>query len=259
MSRATPEDLPALLQLLTGSGLPVDDLDDPQANVQLFVARDTQGLAGVVGLQLAGDRGLLRSLVVAPERRGQGWGRALVTEAERAALREKLHELVLLTETAAPFFEHLGYRAADRGGMPAAVQATRSFASLCPATARCLSKPLELAIYHNGNCGTSRNVLQILRQASLEPRIIEYLRTPPDRQTLLHLLQRMEMRPRELLREKGTPYAELGLDDPALSDDTLIDHMLAQPILINRPIVVAPWGVKLCRPSETAREFLGLA
>ena len=258
MARAAPDDLPALRALLTANGLPIDDLSDPQADVQLFVARDAQGLAGVVGLQLAGDHGLLRSLAVAPERRGQGLGRQLVAEAECAALKAKVRELVLLTETAAPFFERLGYHAVDRAGMPAPLQATRSFASLCPENARCLSKSLHLAIYHNGNCGTSRNVLQMLRQASLDPQVIEYLKTPPDRPTLQRLLQQMGMTPRELLREKGTPYAELGLDDPTLSDDTLIDHMLAHPILINRPIVIAPWGVKLCRPSETAREFLRL-
>ncbi len=101
-------------------------------------------------------------------------------------------------------------------------------------------------------------MLAILRDASLKPDIIEYLRNPPERATLVDLLARMKMTPRDLLREKGTPYAELGLDDATLSDDALLDHMLATPILINRPIVVAPWGVRLCRPSETAREFLGL-
>jgi len=117
----------------------------------------------------------------------------------------------------------------------------------------------RFTIYHNPNCGTSRNVLAMMREASLEPEVIEYLKNPPDRRTLVRLLEQMGLTPRQLLREKGTPYAELGLDDPALSDDALIDQMLAHPILINRPIVVAPWGVKLCRPSETAREFLRLA
>jgi len=121
-----------------------------------------------------------------------------------------------------------------------------------------MTDPKRFTIYHNPGCGTSRNVLQMMREASLDPQVIEYLKTPPDRDTLRRLLQQMNMTPRELMREKGTPFAELGLDDPTLSDDVLIDHMLAQPILINRPIVVAPWGVKLCRPSETAREFLRL-
>ena len=118
---------------------------------------------------------------------------------------------------------------------------------------------IDIVIYHNPACGTSRNTLALIRNAGIEPHVVEYLKSPPSRAQLQSLLGRMDISARELLREKGTPYAELGLDDPALSDDTLIDHMLAQPILINRPIVVAPWGVKLCRPSETAREFLGLA
>jgi arsenate reductase (glutaredoxin) len=167
-----------------------------------------------------------------------------------------VRELILLTETAAPFFARLGYQPAARESMPPEVQATGEFASLCPSTAVCLAKPLRLAIYHNPNCGTSRNVLALMREASFEPDVIEYLRTPPDRATLLDLLKRMNFTPRQLLREKGTPYAELGLGDTSLPDDVLVSHMLETPLLINRPIVVAPWGVRLCRPSETAREFL---
>ena len=114
----------------------------------------------------------------------------------------------------------------------------------------------EVTIYHNPNCGTSRNVLGLIRNAGIEPTIIEYLKAPPDRQTLLGLIERMGIRVRELLRTKGSPYDELGLDDPKLTDDQLIDAMLANPILINRPIVVTPLGVKLCRPSETVLEIL---
>jgi arsenate reductase len=114
----------------------------------------------------------------------------------------------------------------------------------------------EVTIYHNPNCGTSRNVLGLIRNAGIEPTIIEYLKAPPDRQTLLGLLKRMEIRVRELLRRKGSPYDELGLDDPKWTDDQLIDTMLANPILINRPIVVTPLGVKLCRPSEIVLEIL---
>ena len=114
----------------------------------------------------------------------------------------------------------------------------------------------EVTIYHNPNCGTSRNVLDLIRNAGIEPTIIEYLKAPPDRQTLLGLIKRMGIRVRDLLRRKGTPYDELGLDDPKWTDDQLIDAMLANPILINRPIVVTPLGVKLCRPSEIVLDML---
>jgi arsenate reductase len=114
----------------------------------------------------------------------------------------------------------------------------------------------EITIYHNPACGTSRNVLALIRGSGIEPKVIEYLKTPPDRATLAALLARMNMRPRDLLREKGTPYAELGLAAGHWSDAQLIDLMLEHPILINRPIVVTPRGVKLCRPSESIKELL---
>ena len=114
----------------------------------------------------------------------------------------------------------------------------------------------EVTIYHNPNCGTSRNVLGLIRNAGIEPTIIEYLKAPPDRQILLGLIKRMGIRVRDLLRRKDTPYDELGLDDPKWTDDQLIDAMLANPILINRPIVVTPLGVKLCRPSEIVLDML---
>jgi arsenate reductase len=116
-----------------------------------------------------------------------------------------------------------------------------------------------VTIYHNPACGTSRNTLALIRNAGVEPTVIEYLKTPPDRATLQSLLQSMGARPRALLREKGTPYAELGLDASHWTDDELIDQMLAHPILINRPIVVTPWGVKLCRPSEAVLDILPLS
>jgi arsenate reductase len=115
---------------------------------------------------------------------------------------------------------------------------------------------LGVTIYHNPACGTSRNVLDFIRKAGIEPAIIEYLKTPPDRATLESLIARMGIRPRDLLREKGTPYAELGLGGAHWTDSQLIDQMLAHPILINRPIVVTPWGVKLCRPSEAVLDLL---
>jgi arsenate reductase len=113
-----------------------------------------------------------------------------------------------------------------------------------------------ITIYHNPDCGTSRNTLALIRNSGVEPRIVEYLKTPPSREELAALLHLMGMTPRQLLREKGTPYHELGLDDPAKGDDELLDAMMAHPILINRPIVVTPLGVRLCRPSETVLDLL---
>jgi arsenate reductase len=114
----------------------------------------------------------------------------------------------------------------------------------------------EITIYHNPDCGTSRNVLALIRDSGVEPHVIEYLKTPPDRATLEALLSMMKIRPRELLREKGTPYAELHLGESHWSDSELIDHMLAHPILINRPIVITPVGAKLCRPSQAVLDIL---
>jgi arsenate reductase len=113
-----------------------------------------------------------------------------------------------------------------------------------------------VTIYHNPACGTSRNTLALIRNAGIEPTIVEYLKTPADRATLESLIGRMGIRPRELLRQKGAPYEELGLASAQWSDSELIDHMMKYPILINRPIVVTPWGVKLCRPSEVVLDIL---
>jgi arsenate reductase (glutaredoxin) len=115
---------------------------------------------------------------------------------------------------------------------------------------------VTITIYHNPACGTSRNVLAMIRNSGDEPRVIEYLKTPPSRAELVDLISRAGTTARELLRRKGTPYDELGLDNPALTDDQLIDAMIEQPILINRPIVVTPLGVKLCRPSEVVLDIL---
>ena len=114
----------------------------------------------------------------------------------------------------------------------------------------------NITIYHNPNCGTSRNVLALIRNSGEEPTVIEYLKTPPTRETLVKLLADAGLSAREVLREKGTPYAELGLGDTSLSDDALVDAMMAHPILINRPLVVSPLGVKLCRPSEAVLDLL---
>jgi arsenate reductase len=113
-----------------------------------------------------------------------------------------------------------------------------------------------VTIYHNPDCGTSRTVLSLLRDAGVDPCVVEYLKTPPSRATLESLIRRMGTPVRSLLRERGTPFAALGLDDPALSEAELIDRMLEHPILINRPIVVTPQGVRLCRPAETVLELI---
>ena len=115
---------------------------------------------------------------------------------------------------------------------------------------------MSIVIYHNPACGTSRNTLAMIRQSGEEPEIIEYLKTPPSRERLKELIAAMGIPVRALLREKGTPYHDLGLSDPKWSDDELIDFMIAHPILINRPIVVTPKGARLCRPSELVLEIL---
>ena len=154
-----------------------------------------------------------------------------------------------------------GCRRADRGSCHAACREyrqqiqrlVRTHGNTCDGQAM-----TDVTIYHNPSCGTSRNTLALIRNAGVEPTVIEYLKSPPDRATLESLIQRMGIRPRELLRQKGTPYDELGLDADHWTDAQLIEQMLAHPILINRPIVVTPWGVKLCRPSETVLDILPL-
>ena len=116
---------------------------------------------------------------------------------------------------------------------------------------------MSVTIYHNPACGTSRNTLGLIRATGVVPKVVHYLEAPLERDELVSLVRRMEITPRDLLRQKGTPYAELGLHDTALTDDQVIDAMMAHPILINRPIVVAPGGVKLCRPSEEVLSILG--
>ena len=117
----------------------------------------------------------------------------------------------------------------------------------------------DIIIYHNPACGTSRNTLAMIRNAGIEPHVVEYLKTPPSRALLKFLIARAGMSPRDLLREKGTPYAELNLANPDLTDVQLVDAMIAHPILINRPLVVSPLGVKLCRPSEAVLDLIPAA
>ena len=114
----------------------------------------------------------------------------------------------------------------------------------------------DIVIYHNPDCGTSRNTLAMIRNSGIEPHVVEYLKTPPSRTMLEQLIERAGISPRALLRQKGTPYAELGLDDDSLADTTLVDAMMAHPVLINRPLVVSSLGVKLCRPSEAVLDLL---
>jgi arsenate reductase len=118
---------------------------------------------------------------------------------------------------------------------------------------------MSVTIYHNPDCGTSRNTLAMIRNAGIEPEIIEYLKTPPSKSTLKSLIARAGLTVRAVLREKGTPYADLGLDDPSLGDEQLLDAMLQHPILINRPLVVTLLGVRLCRPSEVVLDILPAA
>ncbi|CDN50457.1 arsenate reductase (glutaredoxin) [Neorhizobium galegae] len=115
---------------------------------------------------------------------------------------------------------------------------------------------IDVTIYHNPDCGTSRNTLAMIRNAGIEPTVIEYLKTPPARDQLVWMIADADLTVREAIREKGTPYAELGLDDPALSDDQLLDAMLKDPILINRPFVITPLGTRLARPSEAVLDIL---
>lgn len=115
---------------------------------------------------------------------------------------------------------------------------------------------MDVIIYHNPACGTSRNALALIQHVGIEPHVIEYLKTPPSRAMVQGLVARMNVPLRDLLREKGTPFADLGLDDPALTDDQLLDAIEAHPVLLNRPIVVTPQGVSLCRPSEVVLDLL---
>jgi arsenate reductase (glutaredoxin) len=117
---------------------------------------------------------------------------------------------------------------------------------------------MNVTIYHNPACGTSRNTLALIRNAGIEPEVIEYTKNPPAREVLKDMIEKAGLSVRQAIREKGTPYAELGLDNPALADDELLDAMLAHPILINRPFVVTPEGARLCRPSEVVLDILSL-
>lgn len=252
---ATRNDLPAIRTLLAAAALPVDDVDGALLD-GLLVIRGSDGLQGVVGLQHTGDATLLRSLAVAVEARSLGLGRALVEAAEAQAHAAGIGTLYLLTTSAADYFQTHGYRHCDRGNAPDAIRAMAQFSALCPASSAFMAKPLAATIWHNPACGTSRNTLALLRHAGIEPDVIEYLQTPPSRDALLAMIARAGLTVRDAIRQKGTPYFELGLDDEGLSDQQLLDAMLREPILINRPFVDTGLGARLCRPSELVLDIL---
>jgi arsenate reductase len=252
---ATPNDLPAIRALLGTAALPVDDVDDALL-AGLLVVRGGNGLQGVVGLQHAGDAALLRSLAVAAEARSLGQGRVLLDAAEAQARAARIATLYLLTTSAADYFERHGFRHCDRRNAPDAIRSTAQFSSLCPASSFFMAKPLAATIWHNQACGTSRNTLALLRHAGIEPHVVEYLHTPPSRDALVAMIARAGLSVRGALREKGTPYLELGLDDTSLSDEHLLDAMQREPILINRPFVETALGARLCRPSEVVLDIL---
>ncbi|MBK4722031.1 arsenate reductase (glutaredoxin) [Azospirillum sp. YIM DDC1] len=256
---------PVLARLLAANGLPTDDLDEPGR--RFWRVADDRGTLGYGGLEIHGADALLRSVVVPAERRGAGGGRAVVAAVRAQALTLGVGRLWLLTTGAAGFFERFGFQRVERASAPPAIQSSAQFAGLCPGSAVCLradlAQPAEdlvagsvVTIYHNPNCETSRNTLGLIRNSGVEPTVIEYLKTPPSRDELVALIRRMGIPVRAVLRQTGTPYAELGLDDPALTDAALLDAMMAHPILINRPIVVTPLGVRLCRPSEAVLDLL---
>ncbi|MBP2226754.1 arsenate reductase (glutaredoxin) [Azospirillum agricola] len=262
----TDAERPALARLLAADNLPTDDLAEPGR--RFWRVKDDQGTLGYGGLEVYGADALLRSVVVPPERRGIGAGGAVVAAVRVEAGTLGVERLWLLTTGAAGFFERLGFRRVERASTPLAIQSSAQFAGLCPDSAVCLridlARPADgpetagpaVTIYHNPACGTSRNTLALIRNSGVEPAVVEYLKTPPDRGRLADLIRRMGMPVRDVLRQKGTPYAELGLDDPSLTDDQLLDAMMAHPILINRPIVETPLGVRLCRPSEAVLDIL---
>ena len=256
---------PALARLLGASGLPTDDLDEPGR--RFWRVADDQGTLGYGGLEVHGADALLRSVIVPAERRGAGGGRVVVAAVRAQAVTLGIERLWLLTIGAAGFFERLGFQRVERMSAPPAIQSSARFAGLCRGSAvrlrTDLARPAEElvggsaeTIHHNSDCGTSRNTLGLIRNSGVEPTVTEHLKTPPSRDELVALIRRMGIPVRAVLRQTGTPCAELGRDDPALPDAALLDAMMAHPILINRPIVVTPLGVRLCRPSEAVLDLL---
>ncbi len=265
---AAPESLALVVEVLRQCDLPHADLAEAHmADFVLAFAADR--LVGVAGIERAGDHGLLRSVAVLPPQRGMGVARQLVAACEAHATALGLRVLVLIAadQTAAQYFTHLGYATATRDELPHALLALQEFTHLCPKSMPCLRKALvctlvrnvadaAVTIYHNPACGTSRNTLAMIRNAGIEPTVIEYLKTPPDRATLLRLIADAGLTVRGALREKCEPYEALGLADPKWRDGELLDFIDQHPILINRPFVVTPLGTRLCRPSELVLDIL---
>jgi len=204
-------------------------------------------------------------VAVLPQQRSMGVARRLVAACEAHAVTIGLQALVLIAadQHAAQYFAHLGYAMATRDELPHALLALPEFTHLCPKSMPCLRKALirkvvdaVVTIYHNPACGTSRNTLAMIRNAGIEPAVIEYLKTPPDRATLVQMIADAGLTVRGALREKCEPYETLGLADAKWTDAELLDFMQQHPILINRPFVVTPLGTRLCRPSEIVLEIL---
>lgn len=251
--------LQAAIRLLRTAKLPTEDLT-PSHVEHFFYSGPAAQPTGLVGLEIFGDVALLRSLVVTPEYRGSGAGRKLLEHAEREAWARGVRAIYLLTTTAEPFFSKHGYSRTAREAAPAAIESTREYAGICPASSAFMSKRLsglsKVTIHHNPACGTSRNTLGLIRNAGIEPTVVEYLVHPPTREELVAMIEAAGITVRQSLRQKGTPYAELGLDNEELSDDDLLDAMLRHPVLINRPFVITEVGTRLCRPSEAVLEIL---
>lgn len=253
----SPPSLQGAVALLQSAALPVADLTEAHLG-KFFYAGSVAEPDGIIGLELYGTEALLRSLVVAAALRSTGLGGALLDHAESHARRVGVKSIYLLTTTAESFFSRRGYALTRRDDAPASIRTTREFADICPASSTFMVKQLmsEVVIYHNPECGTSRNTLAMIRNAGIEPTVIEYLRHPPSRDQLVAMIAAAGLTVRQALREKGTPFQELGLGDPALSDEQLLDAMMAHAILINRPFVITSRGTRLCRPSEVVLEIL---
>lgn len=252
-------DFDAARALLESAGLPVEDLT-PAHCEHFFHLGNTREPTALVGIELSGDVALLRSLVVTASARGSGTGSRLLRHAEAYAKQRGVSRIYLLTTTAAGFFAKRGYLLAERSQAPDEIRSTREFSGICPASSTFMVKHLRpsdaVTVFHNPRCGTSRNTLGLIRNAGIEPRIIEYLQHPPARDQLASMIRMAGLTVRGAMRQKEPLFDELRLGDESLADDRLLDAMLRHPILINRPFVVSELGTRLCRPSERVLEIL---
>lgn len=260
MNEISPRpDFDAARALLEAAGLPVEDLT-PSYFEHFFHMGSAREPTALTGLELLGDVALLRSLVVTPSLRGAGAGSRLLAHAEAYAAQHGVARIYLLTTTAAGFFSKHGYRPAERAQAPEKIRSTREFSGICPASSTFMVKHLApsdaVTIFHNPACGTSRNTLGLIRNAGIEPRIVEYLRHPPARDQLASMIRAAGLTVRGAMRQKEALFEALRLADEALTDDELLDTMMRHPILINRPFVVSELGTRLCRPSERVLDIL---